>query len=176
MIDESLILTYAGGVGFMSIASVDGTDATGVPGVGAWLHASDAIRVDGSFHESLSIRVRAVSSIVPTTTAVLIKIQVCPVTGYQDSVTLLTNVVTGGVIPIVSFETSSSVLEQLSEPSGDIYIPLRNLPMTANYIQLLIWTYPVVGSSPAEGIDAGRITAVLCPRDDNSSYPMPNGI
>lgn len=170
MIDEHLTLTYNGGSGFKSIAAADyDLDATLFPGVAAWLYASDAVRLAGSFHEEQVVRIAPVTAITPAGGTNLIKIQLCAVTGYQDATTLVTNVLTGGVVIVGTLETSTTVLES---PASDAFIPLRNLPLESGYLQLLIWVYP----NGSDGIDAGRIAATIGPRDDNASYPFANSI
>lgn len=175
MIDEHLTLTYNGGLGFKSIAAADADlDATLVPGVAAWLYASDAVRLAGSFHEEQVVRIAPVTGITPAGGTNLIKIQLCAVPGYQDATTLVTNVLTGGVTIVGTLETSTTVLESRN---SDAFIPMRNLTGASptynyDYLQLLIWVYP----NGSDGIDAGRIAATIGPRDDNASYPFANSI
>lgn len=169
MIDESLVLTYTGGVGFKSIATGDADlDATGVPGVAAWLFVTDAVSVGGMLHNSLRVRVSS-SSVIPTAGACLVKMQFCAVPSALSATDLVTAVLTGAVQIIGTMETSTTVLASVND---DIFFPLRQIPVGADYLQALIWVYP----NGTDGIDTGRIAMQLQPLDDNASYPMANGI
>ena len=170
MIDESLVLTYNGGTGFKSIATADADfDASAVPGVLAWLFVTDAISVGGMLHSSLRVRV-ASNSVVPTAGGCLVKLHFCAVPNAYGAVDLVTAVLTGGVPILGTMETSTTVLA--SNTGEDIFFPLRQIPIGADYLQALISVYP----SGVDGIDAGRLYMQLQPLDDNASYPMANGI
>ena len=172
MIDESLVLTYNSGAGFKSIATADADyDATLAPGVLAWLFVTDAISVGGMLHSSLRVRV-ASSSVVPTAGGCLVKIQFCAVPNAYGAVDLVTAVLTGGVTILGTMETSTAVLASGARVNDDIFFPLRQIPIGADYLQALISVYP----SGVDGIDAGRLYMQLQPLDDNASYPMANGI
>lgn len=169
MIDESLVLTYNGGSGFKSIATADADyDATLAPGVLAWLFVTDAISVGGMLHSSLRVRV-ASNSVVPTAGVCLVKLQFCAVPNAYGAVDLVTAVLTGGVPILGTMETSTAALASVND---DIFFPLRQIPIGADYLQALISVYP----SGVDGIDAGRLYMQLQPLDDNASYPMANGI
>lgn len=169
MIDESLVLTYNGGTGFKSIATADADyDATLAPGVLAWLFVTDAISIGNSLHSSLRVRV-ASNSVVPTAGVCLVKIQFCAVPNAYGVIDLVTAVLTGGVPILGTMETSTAVLASVND---DIFLPLRQIPIGADYLQALISVYP----SGVDGIDAGRLYMQLQPLDDNASYPMANGI
>jgi hypothetical protein len=169
MIDESLVLTYNGGSGFKSIATADADyDATLAPGVLAWLFVTDAISVGGMLHSSLRVRV-ASNSVVPTAGVCLVKLQFCAVPNAYGAVDLVTAVLTGGVPIFGTMETSTAALASVND---DIFFPLRQIPIGADYLQALISVYP----SGSDGIDAGRLYMQLQPLDDNASYPMANGI
>lgn len=169
MIDESLVLTYNGGSGVKSIATADADfDASAVPGVLAWLFVTDAISVGGMLHSSLRVRV-ASNSVVPTAGVCLVKLQFCAVPNAYGAVDLVTAVLTGGVPILGTMETSTAALASVND---DIFFPLRQIPIGADYLQALISVYP----SGSDGIDAGRLYMQLQPLDDNASYPMANGI
>lgn len=169
MIDESLVLTYNGGTGFKSIATADADyDATLAPGVLAWLFVTDAISIGSMLHSSLRVRV-ASNSVVPTAGVCLVKLQFCAVPNAYGVIDLVTAALTGGVPILGTMETSTTVLASASD---DIFFPLRQIPIGADYLQALISVYP----SGVDGIDAGRLYMQLQPLDDNASYPMANGI
>lgn len=169
MIDENLVLTHNGGGGFKSIATGDADfDATAVPGVLAWLFITDAIPIRGMLNNSLRVRVSS-SDVVPTAGPCLVKIQFCAVSGFYGVIDLVTAVATG-VAPIIgTMETSTAALASVND---DIFFPLRQIPVGADYLQALISVYP----NGTDGIDAGRLRMQLSPLDDNASYPMANGI
>ena len=169
MIDESLVLTYNSGAGFKSIATADADfDASAVPGVLAWLFVTDAISVGGMLHSSLRVRV-ASNSVVPTAGVCTVKIQFCAVPNAYGVIDLVTAVLTGGAPLLGTMETSTAALASVND---DIFFPLRQIPIGADYLQALISVYP----SGVDGIDAGRLYMQLQPLDDNASYPMANGI
>lgn len=169
MIDESLFLTYNGGVGFKSIATADADfDATAVPGVLAWLFATDAISIGGVVHNSLRVRISG-SNVVPTAGECLVKIQFASVPTAYGAVDLVTAVLTGAVQVLGTLETSTA---GLATNKSDIFFPIRQIPLELDYLQALILVYP----NGSDGIDAGRLRMQLQDLDDNASYPMANGI
>ena len=169
MIDENLVLTHNGGSGFKSIATADADfDATAVPGVLAWLFTTDAIPIRGMLNDSLRVRVSS-SSVVPTAGACLVKSQFCAVPGFYGAVDLVTAALTGAAPILGTMETSTTIL---ASDTDDIFFPLRQIPVGADYLQALISVYP----NGTDGIDAGRLRMQLSPLDDNASYPMANGI
>jgi len=169
MIDENLVMTDNGGTGFKSIATADADyDASVVPGVLAWLFITDAIPIRGMLNNSLRVRV-ASSSVVPTAGPCLVKIQFCAVPGFYGAIDLVTAALTGAVPILGTMETSTTALASVAD---DIFFPLRQIPVWADYLQALISVYP----NGTDGIDAGRLRMQLSPLDDNASYPMANGI
>lgn len=170
MIDESLVLTHNGGAGYKSIATADADfNATGVPGVLAWLFATDAVSIGNMLHSSLKVRVVPTATVAATAGPCLVKIYFCAVASYYGAVDLGTAVLTGGVQTLGVLDTSTTVL---ASEQSDVFFPLRQLPVGAKYLQALILVYP----NGSDGIATGRLAMQLCPMDDNASYPMANGI